>query len=62
MNQQENTVSVNDTSNAPQVTEQTQSKEKTEVRNHYFHQHVLMNQYANAVPSDDAWHIGRAHV
>ncbi len=55
MNQQENTVSVNDTSNAPQVTEQTQSKEKTEVRNHYFHQHVLMNQDANAVASDDAW-------
>ena len=37
MNLQENTVSVNDTLNALQVTEQPQCKEKNEVRKYYLH-------------------------
>ena len=57
MNQQENTVSVNDTSNAPQVTEQTQSKEKNEVRKHYLHHQLLFNPDATPELSDDAWLI-----
>lgn len=55
MNQQENTVSVNNTLNAPQVTEQAQSNEKNEVRKHYLHHQLLFNPDATPELSDDAW-------
>ena len=57
MNQQENTVSVNDTLNAPQVTEQAQSKEKNEVRKHYLHHQLLFNPDTTPELSDDSWLI-----
>lgn len=57
MNQQENTVSVNDTLNALQVTEQPQCKEKNEVRKYYLHHQLLFNPDATPELSDDAWLI-----
>ena len=53
MNPEENTNTV--IFNGQQETPHPSVGEQVEARNHYFHQHVLMNQDANAVPSDDAW-------
>ena len=57
MNQQENTVSVNDTLNALQATEQMLCNETSEVRKHYLHHHLLLNPHATPELSDDAWLI-----
>lgn len=53
MNPEENTNAV--VLNGQQETPHPSVGEQSEARNHYFHQHVLMNQDANAVPSEDAW-------
>lgn len=52
MNQEENTNSV--VFNGHQETHSS-GNENAEVRNHYFHQHSLMNPDTGAVVSDDAW-------
>lgn len=57
MNPQENTVSVNDTLNSPQATEQMLCNETSEVRKHYLHHHLLLNPHATPELSDDAWLI-----
>ena len=57
MNQPENTVSINDTLNALQVTEQSPCKAKTEVRKYYLHHQLLFNPDATPELSDDAWLI-----
>ncbi len=52
MNQEENTNSV--VFNGHQETHSS-GNENAEVRNHYFHQHSLMNPDTGAVVSDTAW-------